>query len=74
MFKCSEHQILLVNPKIYINNNNDGENYPHLISQTERVGRDSEVPAMKFLSIYIDPALCFNFDIKQILNKIARSM
>ena len=35
------------------------------------------VPAMKFLGIYstyVDPALCFNFDIKQILNKIARSM
>ena len=32
------------------------------------------VSAMKFLGIDIDPALCFNFDIKQILNKIARSM
>ena len=32
------------------------------------------VPAMKFLGIYIDPALCFNFHIKQISNKIARSM
>ena len=47
LFNCSEHQILLAKPKIYINNNNDGENYPHLISEIERVGRDGfcyEVP------------------------------
>ena len=74
LFNCTENQILLANPQIYIDNNNEGENDPKLISKIERVGRGSDTPAIKFLGIHIDPALNFQYHIKQISNKIARSM
>ena len=49
-------------------------NIPKLISEIESVGIGSDFPAIKFLGIYIDLALNFQYHIKQISNKIARSM
>ena len=48
-----------------VNNNNEGENDLKLISKIERVGRVSDVPAIKLLGIYKDPALNFKYHIKQ---------
>ena len=48
-----------------VNNNNEGENDLKLISKIERVGRVSDVPAIKLLGIYKDPALNFQYHIKQ---------
>ena len=62
------------NANIFINNNNENENLLHLISPIERVFSSSKVPAIKFLGVYIDPKLSFQFHIKNMCNKISRSL
>jgi hypothetical protein len=53
---------------ICINNNNEGENYPDLITSK------STTPAVKFLGIFVDPELSFKFHIKTMVNKLSKSM
>ena len=55
------------------NNNNDDQN-DDLISNLVRITADSEVPAIKFLGIYIDPSLNFKFHIDNIISKISKSL
>ena len=55
------------------NNDNDAQN-DDLISYLVRITADSEVPAIKFLGIYIDPSLNFKFHIDNIISKISKSL
>jgi hypothetical protein len=57
-----------------INCNNDGENFPDLIFQIERVTSFSSTPAIKFLGLYIDPDLSFKFHINTISKKLSKSL
>ena len=58
-----------------VNNNNEGENDLKLISKIERVGRVSDVPAIKLLGIYSIKTRHLIFSITSNKpNKIARSM
>jgi hypothetical protein len=62
-----------VDINIYIDNNNENE---FLLPQIplERIEKSSKTPAIKFLGIYIDPALNFQFHIKHICSKLSNSM
>ena len=55
------------------NNDNDVQN-ADLTSNLVRITVDSEVPAIKFLGIYIDPSLNFKYHIDIITSKISKSL
>jgi hypothetical protein len=59
---------------IFINYNNLGEINPDLIFPLEKVTSNSETPAIKFLGIFIDPALSFKYHVNFISSKIAKAM
>jgi hypothetical protein len=63
----------MVDLNIYIDNNNANEMLLHKIP-LERIDKNSDVPAIKFLGIYIDPSLNFQFHIKHICSKLSKSM
>ena len=55
-------------------NNEDDIQSEALTSHLTRVTSDSVVPAVKFLGIFIDPALNFKFHIHSICSKVSKSM
>jgi Reverse transcriptase (RNA-dependent DNA polymerase) len=59
---------------VYINNNNEGQNLPELISPIERISATSEVPAIKFLGIFNDPSLSFKYHISTINSKVSKAL
>jgi hypothetical protein len=59
---------------VYINNNNEGQNLPELISPIERISATSDVPAIKFLGIFIDPSLSFKYHINTINTKVSKAL
>jgi hypothetical protein len=59
--------------ELYINNNNVGENSLNLIP-IEQITSLSKTPAIKFLGIYLDPALSFKFHIQTITAKVSKSL
>jgi hypothetical protein len=58
---------------IYINNNNGNDTTLPLIP-IENVDKNSKVPAVKFLGIYIDQSLTFNYHVQHIASKISKSL
>ena len=55
-------------------NNNGTAPDAKLISQLVRVTNESDVPAIKFLGIFIDPQLNFKFHINSIVSKTSKSL
>ena len=60
--------------EIFINNNNFNSEDPKLISPIEQITASSDVPAIKFLGVYIDPLLNFKFHISQLNTKISKAL
>jgi hypothetical protein len=62
--------------KLVINNNSrDSINeHPELICRMERITSKSKVPAMKFLRVYFDPSLNFQFHVEKIFAKISKGL
>jgi hypothetical protein len=52
-----------------LDNNNVGHADANLIHPLKRVNADSEVPAIKFLGLFMDESLNFKFHIKDISRK-----
>jgi len=59
---------------IVINNNNIDENSPNLIFPVKRVKKEDDVPAVRFLGVYFDPNLNFDYHIKLIASKISKAL
>jgi hypothetical protein len=60
---------------IFLDFINDNVNQsPLLISKLCRVTTDSNVPAIKFLGIFIDPQLNFKYHISTIISKVLKSL
>jgi hypothetical protein len=57
------------NFNIVLDNNNVGHADANLIHPLKRVNADSEVPAIKFLGLFMDESLNFKFHIKDISRK-----
>ena len=70
LFNCNEREGV----QLFINNNNAFENDPNLKTEIEQIDTSSKIPAIKFLGVFIDPNLTFQYHIKQISNKVARSL
>ena len=60
--------------KIFINNNNDGENSKELLHQISQIKMDSKTPAIKYLGVYFDPLINFKFHIDYLSSKISRAL
>jgi Reverse transcriptase (RNA-dependent DNA polymerase) len=74
IFNANEQLLANQDVNIVINNNNFGENEPNLKFNIERICNLSEVPAIKFLGVSLDPKLNFKLHISNIANKISRSL
>ena len=70
LFNCNEREGV----QLVINNNNEFENDPNLKTEIEQIDTSSKIPAIKFLGVFIDPNLTFQYHIKQISNKVAHSL
>jgi Reverse transcriptase (RNA-dependent DNA polymerase) len=63
------------NFNVVINNNNNVlDNNVNLIFPIERVHSNSEIPAIKFLGVFMDPNLNFKFHIQKIAKKISAGL
>ncbi len=56
-------------PKIFINNNNEGENVEKNLIKIEQVSS-----SVRFLGVLVDPSLSFNLHIKNVTTKLSRSL
>jgi hypothetical protein len=60
--------------KIFINNNNPGENDPKNIFELQRVTNGDKIPAIKYLGVYFDENLSFKYHINYLSNKLSRAL
>jgi hypothetical protein len=74
VFNASELTLENYNFNVVINNNNLYEDDPNLKIKIERISNHSDVPAIKFLGVYLDPKLNFKYNISKIASKISRSL
>ena len=63
-----------IDQKICINNNNLNSNDNNLLIPIERITSNSQTPAIKFLGIFIDPALNFKYHITYLSTKISKAL
>jgi hypothetical protein len=62
-------------PPIFCNNNNDTDEInPSLISPIECITVNSDVPAVKFLGVFIDPGLNFKYHISKLKIKLSKGL
>jgi hypothetical protein len=61
-------------PEIYINNNDVGMQDPSKLILIPNINVKSPVPAVKFLGIFIDPALNFKYHIEKMTRKLATAL
>jgi hypothetical protein len=62
-------------PNLYINNNDvEGPQEPQKLIAIPNINMQSEVPAVKFLGIYIDPLLNFKFHIEKTSRKLPTAL
>ncbi len=59
---------------ILLNSNNENLNDPNLILPIQRVLATDDVPAVRFLGIFLDPNLNFQYHIKLITSKLSRAL
>ena len=65
--------LLLLKP-LKVNFNNENEDYISTIFVAERVALDSQIPAVKFLGVFFDPQLNFNYHVKHITSKLSKAL
>ena len=63
-----------LNIEICINSNNENESDPHKCIPIPRVLPTDDVPAVRFLGVYFDPNLNFQFHIKTIVSKLSKAL
>jgi hypothetical protein len=56
---------------IVINNNNDNLHDPLKVVRIQRVTHNDDIPAIKFLGVFMDPSLNFKYHIQSITKKIS---
>jgi hypothetical protein len=60
--------------RIFINNNNLGQNEPNLTRELLRVRSTDAVPAIKYLGVHFDPSLTFKHHVNHVSYKISRAL
>jgi hypothetical protein len=72
IFNANEQTLTDLNLNIFIDSNNENENLKELKVSIERISTNSNLPAIKFLGVYLDPKLNFKYHLSKIANKISR--
>ena len=60
--------------QLYANNNNENENCPIHVHKVDRVDESCSIPAIKFLGVYFDENLNFNFHISNLKKKLSKAL
>ena len=74
IFNKKENTVDWNSLNIKLNFNNDNEADPEKIKQLSYVNSKSDIPAIKFLGVYIDSALNFKYHIDYLRRKISNSL
>lgn len=74
IFTNNESKINWEQINIVLNYNNFNENDENKIKKLSYINSKSEIPAIKFLGVFMDPKLNFKFHIEQVRKKIAKSL
>jgi Reverse transcriptase (RNA-dependent DNA polymerase) len=74
IFNASEQMLSNHDLSVFINSNNENEDYDELKVNIERISLNSEIPAIKFLGVFLDPKLNFKYHVSKLANKISRSL
>jgi hypothetical protein len=69
MLFSTNKTVINLDIELFINNNS-----PNLIHRMERVDTNSNIPAMRFLDVFFDPALNFKYHVQQIMSKLSRAL
>ena len=62
------------NPNIFIDNNNDSEINPSNLIKLSQITQNGQENYIRFLGVYLDPALLFNHHIKIITAKLSKAL
>ena len=60
--------------QLFTNNNNENENFLIHVHSIHRVDESSSTPAIKFLGVYFDENLNFNFQINSLKKKLSKAL
>jgi hypothetical protein len=74
IFNSNEQVLSNANVEIFINSNIDEENFENLKIAIERITINSDVPAIKFLGVFLYPKLNFKYNVLHITSKISQSL
>lgn len=74
IFTRNESNINWDNIDVHLDYNNTGYNDENLIKKLDYVNTLSKTPAIKFLGVYIDPKLNFQFHIDHLQKKVSKSL
>lgn len=74
IFNKNESNINFDNINIILDNNNENESDENKLTKLSYVNSNSEIPAIKFLGVFIDPKLNFKYHIDTIHSKVSRSL
>ena len=74
MVFSNSNQVKAMNLTLNINFNNENEDDISKIFAAQRVVSDSKIPAVKFLGVFFDPQLNFNFHVKSITSKLSKAL
>jgi hypothetical protein len=74
VFNASEHLLSELDVSVFINSNNENENFEHLKVKIEMINTNSVEHAIKFLGVYLDPKLNFKYHVSKMCKKIASSL
>ena len=74
MVFSNSKQVKAMNLILNINFNNENEDDISKIFVAEQVTIDSKIPAVRFLGVFFDPQLNFNFHVKSITSKLSKAL
>ena len=74
MVFSNSKQVKAMNLILSINFNNENEDDIPKIFVAEQVTIDSKIPAVRFLGVFFDPQLNFNFHVKSITSKLSKAL
>ena len=74
MIFSNSNQVKTMNLTLNINFNNKNEDDISKIFVAELVCSDSKIPAVKFLGVFFDPQLNFNYHVKHITSKLSKAL
>ena len=63
-----------MNVHLFMNCNNDGESDPIKCTPISRVTPNDDIPAIRFLGVFFDQELNFNFHLKILSSKLSKAL